>query len=645
MYFCGKCLRVRIGLGAGLCVLGLWGFGPVMAQRWNVELVSRFAPYGTRSYNDCWGYSAPNGMEIAILGLAQGVAFVNVTDPQHPTEIAFFASEPSTWRDFRTYGEYAYEVNESGGGLRIYDLTDPRFPVLVRSWEETFTTAHNIGIYDGYAYVVGTTLDGKISGTRILDLADPTDPVEVGFYTDQYVHDVFVRDDIAYMSTIQRDGLTVVDVHDKRNPRQLVYREYAGANTHNAWLSRDSSHLLTTDEVAGGHLRIWNTGDWAQVAAWTANPSASIHNVLVKGDSAYVSYYTEGFHVVDITDPTQPIPVASYDTWPGVSGGFNGAWGVYPFARSGYIYVSDISTGLYVFRLVEGGPIADFELLAPPRQAGHGGQLLFFSFDLINTSQGAASYDIVATNSHNWTTSQPARLNLAGSSSTVITVLVDVPMDVVETVDVDVEVCVTSRVTERTLCKSTEVTTPVLLQEFSARLAEGGVALDWSLDVGADDRGELVVLRAPAAVPAARIERIRLALGSRGWVDHDVHAREAYVYALGLQTHSGLAILGERHIRVTAPGRSRLLGNTPNPFNPATSIRFDLAEPGDVALRVFDARGRLVHTLLRPDLAAGRHQMLWRGGDHAGNPQPGGVYFYEIRSPRWSARGRMVLLR
>jgi len=643
MCFEDKRLQMCAGLVA-VC-LSVFATAPARAQGWNVELLSNFAPYGTRAYNDCWGYSAPDGTEIAILGLSQGVAFVDVTDPRRPLEVGFFLSEPATHRDFRTHGEYAYEVNESSGGLRIYDLSDPRFPVFAGAWEETFTSAHNIGIYDGFAYVVGAQKDGKVAGTRILDLSDPERPVEVGFYAEHYVHDIYVRDDVAYMATIQREGFTVVDVSDKSNPRQLVYRPYSGANTHNSWLSKNGDYLLTTDETGGGHLRIWDTQSWMQVNEWSAHPNASIHNVIVKGDSAYISYYTEGFQVVDISNPEVPIPVASYDTWPGVSDGFNGAWGVYPFANSGNIYVSDISSGLYVFRLVDGGPVADFDLSAPSYQIGRAGQTLLFSFDLLNRSQSGTWYDIVATNDHAWTVSAPERLFLGGNSSTIITTLVSVPMDIVDAIEVNVELCVTSRATGRNVCVSTDVATPVLLQAFATRAAPGGVSLEWQLDWGPDDHGEVVILRAPSVTPAARVERARLPLGSGSWFDPEVRAGGAYLYSLAVQMDAGLSILAEREVAVAVPGRSLLLGNTPNPFNPATHIRFDLAQPGDVALRIYDSRGRLVRTLAKPALVPGRHEVLWNGLDQAGNPQATGVYFYEIRSPRWSARGRMVLLR
>jgi len=62
-------------------------------------------------YNDCWGYTAPDGKEYAILGSVQKVHFFNITDPTNPIEIASFAGGGnSIWRDFKTYGHYAYAI-------------------------------------------------------------------------------------------------------------------------------------------------------------------------------------------------------------------------------------------------------------------------------------------------------------------------------------------------------------------------------------------------------------------------------------------------------------------------------------------------------------------------------------------------------
>lgn len=617
---------------------------------WNVELLSVFNPMrGARSvYNDIWGYTAPDGTELAIIGTVDAVLFVDVTDPRQPHQVALFQAAPTTHRDFRTHGHHAYAVNETAGGLAIYDLSNPRQPLQVGSFDSTFATSHNIGIYDGFAYVVGCRDSGGLAvGMRILDLSDPVHPVDVGAYTNRYVHDVFVRNDVAYCSTINDGGLTFVNVHDKANPDETGFRGYGGAHTHSAWTTEDGQYLLTTDETGGGHVRIWDlSAGTIQVAEWLAHPNASVHNVFVKGDTAYASYYTEGLRVLDISDPRSPMQVAFYDTWPGVSGGFNGNWGVYPFAASGNIYLSDMTSGLFVVRLTAGGPVQDFVLEAPPSRLGQPGQDLFFFFDLQNVSLRATQYRISATNSGGWSMTFPQTMTVPGSAADLVLVTVSVPESVSGVTRVGVELCVESQATGFSRCVSTAVAVPVVLQSFTAGYRENtGVVLEWQLDFGPEDSGQVVVLRSPALAPEAWEERARLDLGSGGHVDADVERGRSYVYSLAVDGPSGIEILGQRRVTVSTPAMWRLLGNRPNPFNPRTRIRFELARPGDVSLSVFDARGRRVRELVGRALPAGSHDLLWDGEDLSGNPQPSGVYFYEIRSHGWRARGRMTLAR
>ena len=70
------------------------------------------------------------------------------------------------------------------------------------------------------------------------------------------------------------------------------------------------------------------------------------------GNLLFVSWYQQGLAVFDIADPTHPILVGNYDTWPGPSyevfGGGDGDWGVYPFVGLDRVLVSDRATGLYI---------------------------------------------------------------------------------------------------------------------------------------------------------------------------------------------------------------------------------------------------------------------------------------------------------
>jgi len=90
-----------------------------------------------------------------------------------------------------------------------------------------------------------------------------------------------------------------------------------------------------------------------------------------------------------------------------------------------------------------------------------------------------------------------------------------------------------------------------------------------------------------------------------------------------------------------------LLGNHPNPFNPRTTIFFELDEASPITLRIFDMRGRTIASFTRGELVADRrHEIVWDGLDQAGRAVPSGVYLYSLETSRGvSATRRMSLIR
>jgi hypothetical protein len=88
-----------------------------------------------------------------------------------------------------------------------------------------------------------------------------------------------------------------------------------------------------------------------------------------------------------------------------------------------------------------------------------------------------------------------------------------------------------------------------------------------------------------------------------------------------------------------------LLQNRPNPFNPTTSIRFELKHDSDVTLAVFDAAGAFVSALASGPYTAGAHDVVWNGTDAKGNGVGSGVYFYRLESQGKTLTRKMVLLK
>ena len=86
--------------------------------------------------------------------------------------------------------------------------------------------------------------------------------------------------------------------------------------------------------------------------------------------------------------------------------------------------------------------------------------------------------------------------------------------------------------------------------------------------------------------------------------------------------------------------------NIPNPFNPTTSIRFDVPpEGGVVTLRIYAVNGQLVRTLANGAQAPGRNTVTWEGLNDAGVPVATGVYFYRLAGPGFSRTRKMMLVK
>ncbi|HSL90769.1 MAG TPA: choice-of-anchor B family protein [Ignavibacteriaceae bacterium] len=322
----------------------------------NVELISNLNQYSTVGYNDIWGYVDQSGYEYALLGTRNGTSIINLSNPANPVESAFIPGPQSTWRDIKVHSHYAYIVTEgtgAGNGLQIVDLSQlPSSATLVNTLTAWFERAHNIFIDNGFAFVIGTNGGG---GMHILDLADPVNPVRTAYYTQSgYIHDVYVWDDTVV--AMAESTYDLIDISNKSNPLLIsVSAALPGIYAHSGWMTEDKRYFIGTEEFDTRDITVWDLQDrtsWDLVVpSWQmtgGSGSDPVHNLFVKGNYAHISYYKQGYVVLDISDPENPLLAGHYDTYPSNTGTYNGAWGCYPYLPSGLTLISDMQTGLYV---------------------------------------------------------------------------------------------------------------------------------------------------------------------------------------------------------------------------------------------------------------------------------------------------------
>lgn len=357
------------------------------------------------SANDIWGYvDLNNNREYAILGLFNGTAVIDVTDPEAPSEVGIIGGVGSTWRDVKVYQyldntdnqykAYAYVTTEGQGGLQIIDLTDAPNSVSLVKTITPFTTAHNVYLgnidysngtalsgHNAYLYIAGSNLSANGTGTgsyRIFDLVDPTNPTLVTTPANAgYVHDAtnLVIDDsrtaqcanghnpCEIFVDFNENTVDIWDTTDKANPVRISSTGYNGARyTHSGWYSNDKNYIFIQDELDERDLGVNTTlyvldikdlTSPSIVGSYVGTTNAIDHNGFTLGDKYYMSNYKRGLTVLDVSDPTKPTEIGFFDTYPIPATNdatFDGAWGTYPYLPSGNILVSDITNGLFVLK-------------------------------------------------------------------------------------------------------------------------------------------------------------------------------------------------------------------------------------------------------------------------------------------------------
>ena len=339
------------------------------------------AEMGASEGNDSWGWTDPDdGTEYALVGLDNGTAFIDISDPVNPIYLGKLPTHttPSIWRDIKVYQNHAFVVSEAGGhGMQVFDLTRLR---NVSNPPEIFTEdahyagfgdSHNIAINEetGYAYSLGDNTFG--GGLHFINIQDPLNPIAAGGYAEGgYTHDTqvitydgpdsdYTGKEIAFASNA--DHVEIVDVTDKSNPVQIASFTYpATGYTHQNWLTEDRNYMLLGDEGDefdfGFNTRtlVFNISDLDNIVLhmeYEGETSSVDHNGYVIGDKYYLANYSSGLRVVDISDIENGNMTASsyFDSYPSNNNAnYDGSWNVYPFFESGNIVI----TGTNGFTLV-----------------------------------------------------------------------------------------------------------------------------------------------------------------------------------------------------------------------------------------------------------------------------------------------------
>jgi choice-of-anchor B domain-containing protein len=390
------CFAPTASAQQGACINGTATAGSRTFSCNSVDLLSNvsLSQMNAGDGNDIWGWTDPvTGTEYALMGLDNGTAFVDISDPMAPVYLGKLPTHTSssTWRDIKVYADHAYVVSEAGGhGMQIFDLTQLRdVENPPQTFEETdhydgVGGSHNVAINEvtGFAYIVGASSCN--GGLHMVNIQNPglQEPAFAGCFDDDgYTHDaqcvVYDGPDPDYQGheicavaqgasfNPANNHFSFVDVTNKNAPTLIAQVLYSNPGyAHQGWFTEDQAYFIANDELDernfGNNTRtlVFDVRDLdnPEFLDVYIHPTASIdHNLYVRGRYAFQSNYTSGLRIVDLQSSgvSGSVPsleeVAFFDTYPSSdSDSFNGTWSNYPFFESGVVIVSDIQSGLFV---------------------------------------------------------------------------------------------------------------------------------------------------------------------------------------------------------------------------------------------------------------------------------------------------------
>jgi choice-of-anchor B domain-containing protein len=383
------------------CAQGFAGQFPCRNIDFQAQIaLNQFSTVPTSAAN-LWGFVDLNDQrEYAVIGLRNGTAVVDVTNPASPREVGTVPGNSSLWREVKLYQHfdtptnqyraYAYVSTEApGSGIQIIDLTGlPNSIALAATMGDTSSQhtlyvsnidyATNVALpgQQAFLYAAGSNLNG--GAWRAYSLADPRSPVLAGVSPQpRYMHDstsLYLTDNRTTQCDQAHNPCEVLvdfnettvdlwDVTNKAQPALLSSTAYPTVQyTHSGWPSADQRFVFIHDELEeirnglNTHIYTMRIDDLrvpSIVTSYIGPNTTTDHNGYTKGNYYYTSHYRRGVVIFDVANPNQLQEIGSFDTFlaPAAdSAGTDGAWGVYPYLPSGTLVVSDITNGLFVLK-------------------------------------------------------------------------------------------------------------------------------------------------------------------------------------------------------------------------------------------------------------------------------------------------------
>ena len=568
------------------------------------------------------------GILYAEGNTAQPVRVLSLANPTSPVQISFFGDH---CHDNMVQDNIAYVSEGSNGTYGIYDVSVPTAAVRIGEVVPPAPAgfAHNSWPTADGRYLM-TTEENTGETVKMYDISNLSSPV----LTDEYLgpsglaHNVHIRENFCYIAHYA-DGLRIVDISNPFNIFEVGFYDTnpATGGFNGQWEVYPyfpSGKVIASDIQNGLWVFFFDDGSQKPTITSTPGMAAAVgqpyaydaNNIVnVLGTPAITFSFTgpTGFNVNPTTGAVSWTPTAGQIGTHPVSMTATNAFGA-----NTQNFTITVSSNLYTARLNSGGPnytavggklfVADKAYVAG--NFGYvGGQNLNNNTAIANTTD-----DPLYQRNRRSTTAAGASFEYrfdvpAGTYSVTLHFVAPSGGGAGSFIE---DVSAEGALIFNDLNINTEAggTNTALIKNFSQAVTDGTLNLSF--------------VRVSKAAVVSAIEVVQTA-------------------APTLRLRSA-PVLNEVLSEAEVPQDFKLFQNHPNPFNPATRIRYEISRDMQVSLKIYNMAGQEVRTLFEAHLRAGSFTAEWDGRENSGGRAPSGVYVYRLSGAGFSEVRKMILL-
>src|SRR5581483_5379573 len=300
-----------------------------------------------------------------------GVLIYDISNPDAPVLASYY--NPITpnsldMEDVKVANGVGFFADNMGSGLHIVDVSDPTNPQLlsqITSANGGYNNTHKVSIWGNFVFIAQNLTAPAL--IQVFDVTNPAVPVYKMTMTatdPQWINDIDIQQTTSGSVRLYTAGwggkCDIWDITNLATQAPVLLGSFsAGIDGSSASATADGNYLAYSRKTIDGtsEVKIYNISNPAAatvastitMSGWGIDAIAP-HDPKIMGNLMYVSWYQAGTLIFDITDPTKPVLVGSYDTWPGSvnASQLDGNWGVYPYLGQDRVLLSDRNTGLYI---------------------------------------------------------------------------------------------------------------------------------------------------------------------------------------------------------------------------------------------------------------------------------------------------------